>query len=85
MDTKDYDVVFMDVQMPDMDGYETTQRIRGLKQNAEVFVVAMTASAQVRDRELAEEAGMDDFIAKPFRDTDLYRVMDRLTERENAT
>jgi len=62
-----YDLIFMDCQMPEMDGYEATRRIRGSELNgAHVRIVAMTANAMPEDRELCLKAGMDDYVAKPI-------------------
>jgi CheY-like chemotaxis protein/HPt (histidine-containing phosphotransfer) domain-containing protein len=64
-----YDLVFMDCQMPEMDGYEATRRIRDPRsgvRNHEVPVVAMTAHAMKGDQEKCLEAGMNDYIAKPI-------------------
>ncbi|TCD47880.1 ATP-binding protein [Chlorobium sp. N1] len=77
---KSYDLVFMDCQMPGMDGYEATRRIRhdaGLKRSERVPVVAMTANAMKGDREKCLNAGMDDYLAKPLRITDFQAVMER--------
>jgi CheY-like chemotaxis protein/HPt (histidine-containing phosphotransfer) domain-containing protein len=60
------DVVLMDVQMPDMDGFEATRRIRSAPRGARVPIVAMTAHVAERDRIAAEEAGMDAHLAKPI-------------------
>ncbi len=73
-----YDVILMDVQMPEMDGLEATRRIRQ-EWPAEVplRIVAMTAGALAGDRERCLEAGMDDFIAKPVRFEELATAVDR--------
>ncbi|TAF52161.1 MAG: response regulator [Oscillatoriales cyanobacterium] len=74
-----YDLVFMDVQMPEMDGFETTQRIKTNlgPQLGSSFppIVAMTANAMVGDREACLEAGMDDYLSKPIRPEEIIRVL----------
>ncbi len=79
-----YDLVFMDVQMPVLDGLEATRMIRkGLVQvrNPQVPIVAMTAHALQGDREMCLKAGMDDYVSKPIRMEDLQAVIDRQRER----
>ena len=63
-----YDVVLMDVQMPEMDGLEASRRINAAYPGTDrPRIVAMTANAMQGDREMCLEAGMDDYIAKPIR------------------
>lgn len=71
-----YDVVFMDVQMPEMDGLSATREICRVYPAAErPYVIAMTANAMVGDREQCLEAGMNDYVTKPVRPTDLLRAL----------
>ncbi len=73
---KEYDVIFMDVQMPNMNGYEATQRIRATSSGLRrPFIVALTASVLEGDHELCLRHGMDDFLPKPIRFADLERVL----------
>lgn len=64
---QDYDLILMDCNMPQMDGYEATQEIIRLKGTKRPIIVALTASALKEDRIRCKNAGMDDFISKPLR------------------
>ncbi|MBF0153853.1 MAG: PAS domain S-box protein [Magnetococcales bacterium] len=72
-----FDLVLMDVQMPEMDGIEATRRIRRSVTERRVPIVAMTAHALTGDRERCLDAGMDDYLAKPVRWNDLAGVLSK--------
>lgn len=81
-----FDVVLMDVQMPDMDGFEAAAAIRAREKHGacRTPIVAMTAHAMAGDRERCLHAGMDDYLAKPIRSGDLLSVLARLTSERGA-
>ncbi len=74
-----FDLILMDVQMPILDGLEATRRIRQDEKHSggRIPIVAMTANAMAGDRERCIEAGMDDYLAKPFRRSDLQEIIER--------
>lgn len=83
MSEKYYDVILMDVQMPNMDGYTATQRIRDLDDSrAEIPIIAMTANAYDEDRRKAQEAGMDGFLAKPLDVDEMMRLLAQIIKTE---
>ena len=72
---QDFDGVLMDCQMPVMDGYEATRKIREQEKFKNLPIIAMTANAMVGDRERALDAGMNDHIAKPIEPDEMYKTM----------
>ncbi|MBI3580526.1 MAG: response regulator [Nitrospinae bacterium] len=70
-----FDAVFMDVQMPEMDGYETTRTIRRNPRFGELPIIALTAHAMVEEKRKCIEAGMNDHISKPIRPETLSKVL----------
>ena len=76
MQNRSYDIVLMDVQMPEMDGLEAARRIRSSK-GVQPYIIAMTAHAMKGDREVCLEAGMDDYVSKPVRMEELRAAMQR--------
>jgi len=78
LDPRRHAAVLMDVQMPELDGHETTRRIRAAENGGERMpIIAMTAGALEGDRDAALEAGMDDYLAKPLRPEQLDAVLER--------
>ncbi len=81
---KDYDIVLMDIQMPELDGYETTVKIRteleGTRKN--IPIIAMTANAIKEETLKCLQVGMDDFITKPFEPNDLLIKINRLLNKK---
>ncbi|WP_460044398.1 response regulator [Pseudomonas sp. S2_H01] len=81
-----YALILMDCRLPVMDGYEATRRIRQLPELETLPIIALTANARHGDREICLQAGMNDYLAKPFKRTDLQQVLQRwLTFKASAT
>jgi CheY-like chemotaxis protein len=87
LERKAYDVIFMDVQMPELDGLETTREIRARQKQPSppphfdrpIIIIAMTANAMQGDREKCAAAGMDDYIPKPVRPEAIQTALERQT------
>jgi CheY-like chemotaxis protein len=82
LERQPYDIVFLDVQMPEMDGYEAARQLRRRWTDTErPRIIAMTGNAMQGDREMCLKAGMDDYIAKPLRVEELRASLERWGHR----
>ena len=79
---KVYDLIFMDIQMPEMNGYETTRIIISHRNLNRPIIIAMTANAMQGDREKCFEVGMDDYVSKPMRIDNLTKVLQNWGEKK---
>jgi signal transduction histidine kinase/ligand-binding sensor domain-containing protein/DNA-binding response OmpR family regulator len=77
-----YDVILMDVQMPEMDGLEVTRYIRE-RLGRQPVIVAMTANAMVEDKEICLQAGMDDYLSKPMKLTEIINILEKYGKKIN--
>ncbi len=85
----DFDLILMDIQMPEMDGFEATRAIRGLASQrcdptgrmSHIPIIAMTAHAMTGDREKCIDAGMDDYVSKPIKPEALYSVINKVVRK----
>jgi len=72
-----YDIILMDINMPGMDGLETTRAIRGLDNYKDIPIIALTGNADPETRRDCQDAGMNDYVTKPFKQTNLFETLDR--------
>jgi CheY-like chemotaxis protein len=80
-----YDIVFMDCQMPEMDGFEATKTIRKEEgERGHTIIVALTADAMIGDREKCLRAGMDDYLNKPLRSEQITEILQKWTRKDAA-
>ncbi|SKB13225.1 putative Histidine kinase [Planktothrix sp. PCC 11201] len=79
LNQKKYDIVFMDCQMPQLDGYATTQQIRQKETDHHIIIIALTAHALTTDREKCLAVGMDDYLSKPVEAEELEAVLMKWT------
>jgi CheY-like chemotaxis protein len=82
LENKSYDVIFMDMQMPEMDGVTTTKIIRQSTQN-QPYIIALTANALEIDRQICLDIGMNDFITKPIVIAEITRVLSNYLQIHN--
>lgn len=81
-----YDLILMDVQMPDVDGYEATKQIRAMKEpKNKIPIIAITAHALIGDRERCLEAGMDEYVAKPMNASEIIKLIDHFLVLKNTS
>jgi PAS domain S-box-containing protein len=71
------DLIFMDMRMPEMDGYEATEQIKSSTKGQSCVIIAVTASVLEEEKEAVLSAGCDDFIKKPIRDSDIWEALER--------
>ncbi|MBD3170826.1 MAG: PAS domain S-box protein [candidate division Zixibacteria bacterium] len=85
METNMYDAILMDVQMPEMDGFETTRKIREFKgESANIPIIAMTAYAHEDDKKMCLNAGMNGYVSKPLDAGKLFAELERCVPRKPA-
>ena len=82
-----YDLILMDLQMPEMDGYTATEEIRRLEpvtRYQKLPIIALTASAMLDNKDRAFVVGMDDYVSKPFNPDELYRKISHYAQKSKA-
>jgi CheY-like chemotaxis protein len=79
VESNNYDVIFMDLQMPEMDGLEATREIRKIQKRKQIKtpIIALTANAMQGDQKKCLDAGMDDYLSKPFELKDIEKLLNK--------
>lgn len=87
VDKYSYDIIIMDINMPEMDGYTATEKIRGIEKDSKDYtpILALTAAAMKEDKEKSLNVGMDDYLSKPIRPNELYKKVNQLVNKKNKT
>ena len=85
LENEDFDLVLMDCNMPLLDGYQTTRRIRQQPRWQGLPIIALTANALPEERKRCQAAGMDDYLAKPFRREDLAALLEQWLPKTGAS
>jgi len=84
--TKKFDLILMDIMLPEMDGFQITQIIRQIEKESEstnrIPIIALTANALDNDRDKCYSAGMDEYLSKPFTSDELIAVIDKFFPRQ---
>ena len=78
-----FDLIFMDIQMPEMDGLEATQQIRQDLHLTDMPIIALTANTKEHDQQEFMKAGMNAFLPKPFNPDQLNQILDRFLKKNN--
>src|SRR5258708_32420663 len=87
IEKEDFDAILMDIQMPEMDGFEATAKIREKEKatGKHIPIIAMTAHALKGDEERCIEAGMDGYVSKPIRTSELYAALEKTVKKETGS
>lgn len=86
INAEDFDVILMDIQMPDKNGIDATKEIRNLpdEKKKNIPIIALTANALKGEEKKYEEVGMNDFLTKPFKEKELFEVLQRVMNNNNS-